>query len=211
MLNDRGVEIGTNDDAARIDPSCICEDGSGDVERRENPIAQQKRVTEVSDTITRVLSYDVAFGVVVSNKSRRSARKINRGVRPVFQQVAVTYSTTVVVITDDCTERVHTAGTAAGCAGWIETSEDSPIGDLETVTRSARSVIAEWVCAHARIGSYDRTRGAETPKSSKQCALEVNRCVLSPTQNETVSDASRVHVTTDNNSQRIDPIWGGGR
>ena len=46
VLSERGVEVDANDGIARIDPGCIREDGSGGVERRENAIAQQKRVSD---------------------------------------------------------------------------------------------------------------------------------------------------------------------
>jgi hypothetical protein len=119
VLNDRGVKIDTNDDTARVYPSRVSEDGSGEVERRENAIAQQKSVSNACSIV--VFPDNVAFGVIRSRERRYSARKINRGERPMGQQVSVTHSTAIRVRTDDCARSVHRAGTAADCAGRIET------------------------------------------------------------------------------------------
>jgi hypothetical protein len=43
VLNHGEVKIDTNDDPARVYLNRISEDGSGEVERRENAIAQQKK------------------------------------------------------------------------------------------------------------------------------------------------------------------------
>jgi hypothetical protein len=78
VLNDRRVKIDTDDDTARIYPGCIREpDGSGGVERGENALAQQKRVSDARSIV--VFAYDVALGVTPSTKRKYSARKINRG------------------------------------------------------------------------------------------------------------------------------------
>ena len=127
MLDAGGVKVDTDDDTARIDSGCITEsDGSGWVERRENAIAQQKRVKDVC-TVP-VGPYDVALGVIPSSKRKGSARKINRGERPMVQQVSVGHSTTIDVSADDCTRRVNRAGSAADCSGRIETGEGALLG-----------------------------------------------------------------------------------
>jgi hypothetical protein len=51
VLNHRGVKIDTNDDTARVYPSRISEDGSGEVERRENAIAQKKSVSNACSIV----------------------------------------------------------------------------------------------------------------------------------------------------------------
>jgi hypothetical protein len=110
VLNHRGVKIDTNDDTARVYPSRISEDGSGEVERRENAIAQQKSVSNACSIV--VFPDNVVLGVIRSSERRHSARKINRGERPMGQQVSVTHSTAIRVRIDDCARRVHRAGTA---------------------------------------------------------------------------------------------------
>ena len=63
MLNARRVKIDTNDDTARIYPACIREpDGSGGIERRENALAQQKRMSDACSIV--VFPYDVTLGVI---------------------------------------------------------------------------------------------------------------------------------------------------
>src|SRR5271167_1108866 len=135
VKNKRGVLIETNDDTARIYPRCIGEDGSRWVERREHAIAQQKRVCDVCGID--VFPYDVALGVIPSSKRKNSARKINRGERPVVQQVSVTHSTTIRVSTDDRTGRVNRAGSAADCSGWIEAGEGAFLGHYKAVVSAS--------------------------------------------------------------------------
>src|SRR5271169_37568 len=145
VLDTPGVKIDANNDAARIYPRCITEsDGSRWVERREDAIAQQKRVKDVC-TVS-VGPYDVAPGVIPASKRKRSARKINRGVGPVVQQVSVSHSTTIDVSTDNRTGRVNRAGSAADCSGWIETGEDAFLGhDKAVVSARFASRAAGWV------------------------------------------------------------------
>jgi hypothetical protein len=50
-----------------------------------------------------VFTCHVALGVTPSSKCKYSARKINRGERPMVEQVAVTVSSVIRVRTDDCT------------------------------------------------------------------------------------------------------------
>ncbi len=80
----RGVLIETNDDTARVYPGCIREsDGSRGVERRENALAQQKRMCDACSIV--VFPYDIALGVTPSSKRKHSARKINRGECPMVE------------------------------------------------------------------------------------------------------------------------------
>ena len=147
MLNARRVKIDTNDDTARIYPGCIGEpDGSGRVERGENALAPQKRVSDARSIV--IFPYDVALGVTASNKCKRSARKINRGERSMVEHVSVTVSSIIRVSTDDFTGRVNSAGSAADCAGWIEACEDAFLGHYKTVgsVRSAKG-------AASRVGT----------------------------------------------------------
>jgi hypothetical protein len=89
------------------------------VERREHAIAQQKSVCDVRGI--GVCPDDVAFGINRSGTRKRRPWKINRGERPVVSEVSVTHSSTICGKTDDRTRWVHSAGSAADCAGWIET------------------------------------------------------------------------------------------
>jgi hypothetical protein len=123
VLNDRGIKMDTNDDTARVYPSRISEDGSGEVEQRENAIAWQNSVSNACSIV--VFPDNVALGVTRSSERRYSARQINRGEPPMGQQVSVTHSTAIRVRTDDCARWVHRAGTAADCTGRIEICEDA--------------------------------------------------------------------------------------
>ena len=106
VLNDRGVKIEPDDDTAWIYPGCIREpDGSGGIERREDALAQQKRMSHACSIV--VFPYDVTLGVTPSSKCRRSARKVNRGECPMVEQVAVTDSSIIRVSADDCAGRVN--------------------------------------------------------------------------------------------------------
>src|SRR5271167_2785212 len=187
VLSVCGVHVDTNDDAARIDPRCIREDGSGWVERREHAIAQQKSVCDVRGI--GVCPYDVALGVIPPGKRKDSTRKINRGEGPFFvAQVSVSHSTTIRVSADDLTGRVNRAGSAANCSGWIEACEGAFLGHYKAVVsaRVARS-------AAGRVGTVKSghlTRGVETRESGARCTWEVQRCVFPPIQNETVADTT---------------------
>ena len=125
VLNDRGVEIDTNDDTARIYPCCFSERrprGSRTTCKRR---CCSRKPCQVPDSID-VGPCDVVLGVTPSSKGKRSARKVDRGVLSLEQQVSLTFceacTSTIdpCKITDDCTRRVNSAGPAAGCAGWIE-------------------------------------------------------------------------------------------
>jgi hypothetical protein len=90
VLNDRGVKIDPHDDTAWIYPGCIREpDGSRGSNDVKTPYLA-KKVSHASCIV--VFPYDVALGVTPSTKRRRSARKVNRGERPMVEQVAVTDS-----------------------------------------------------------------------------------------------------------------------
>jgi len=125
MLNVRGVEIDPNDDTTRIYPDCNREDGSWRVERSENALAQQKRVS--AQRIV-VFSYDIALRVAASNECKDSSREINRGERPMVEYVSVTVSSIIRVRAGDFAGRANGAGIAADCAGWIEACEDAFLG-----------------------------------------------------------------------------------
>lgn len=56
------------------------------------------------------------------------------------------------------------------------------------------------------VKSYDFTRGAETGESGAGRAWEVDGCLLSPIQDETVGDAGRVVVAAYDSSLRTDPV-----
>jgi hypothetical protein len=83
VYRSRRIGKESNNDTARIYPGCIAAVGSGAgrVERRENAIAQKKRVCDACGID--LFPYAVALGMTPSNKRKNSARKINRSERPV--------------------------------------------------------------------------------------------------------------------------------
>jgi phosphopentomutase len=135
VLNNRRVKIDTNDDSARIYSGCIGENGSWEVERRENVITQQKAVVDA--TGIGVQPNAVTFGVSSSNKCKNSSRKVNRGERPLVEPVSVTHSATIRVRTEDHSRRGNSNRKAADRSGGIETGEDAVLGHYKTVGSTA--------------------------------------------------------------------------
>ena len=87
----------------------------------------------MTSVVSVYVPYDFALGVIPSSKRKDSARKINRGERPVIPQVSVRHSTTIRVSTDDCSGWDNSAGRAADCVGWIEACEDAFLGHCKAV------------------------------------------------------------------------------
>ena len=75
MYRSRPIGKQSNNDTARIYPGCIAAVGSGPgrVERRENAIAQKKRVCDACGID--VFPYAVALGITPSNKRKNSPGK----------------------------------------------------------------------------------------------------------------------------------------
>src|SRR5215471_1764622 len=88
VRNPRGICISANDDAAWIYPeSSTEEDGSGRDKRRERAIAPQKRVSNAGGIDPFPCGF--ALGIARSYKRKNRAGEIDRGVRPVVEQVPV--------------------------------------------------------------------------------------------------------------------------
>lgn len=80
MGNTRRVKIDTDNDARRIDTGCVGQAGSGEVERRKNPVIQHEGVTLSAGVSPQ--PHNDTWRIVGSGKRERSARIINRGEGP---------------------------------------------------------------------------------------------------------------------------------
>src|SRR5215469_7327525 len=164
-----------------------------------------------------VCPYDVVLEVTTSRKRAiKCAWKINLGVLPILQQVAVTqFANSIAVITYDCARRAHRGGRAADCAGWVEECVVAFFGNYKTVVsgRGAKNTASRVGTGKSRYF----TGGADANQNGASRTRGVNNRVFHPIQNETVADISRavVVIAADDNSLRADEAgcceYGAGR
>jgi len=199
VRNTRGVHIESNDDAARIYPTCVAISGPGRIEACVGAVAPQKGVSDIGSI--RVEADDVSLGINASIEGEYGVRKVIGSEVPMAELVAVSYSTAVCVGTNHSAEQVHSGGKAAGRVEGIELGDLTTRGDSEALVRGC------FACGIYQTGkSRQLAPGIDAGESRGQRAGNVKCSVVAPIQNEAVSHTAGVEEIAHDHVLRVDVI-----